>query len=75
MEPSALKTRSLFSTAGSIPATRQGESLPRHCERSILIGSVGFQARQSNRPRGSSAGGARLSGNAQDSLVSALCFR
>jgi hypothetical protein len=75
MEPSVLKTPSLFSTADSIPATRHGESLPRRCERRILIGIVGFQARQSNRPRGSSAGGARLSGNALDSLVSALCFR
>ena len=75
MEPSALKTPPLFYTADSIPATRHGESLPRRCERSILIGIVGFQARQSNRPRGSSAGGARLSGNALVSLVSALCFR
>ena len=75
MEPSALKTRPIFSTASSIPATRHGEPLPRRRERSILIGIVGFQARQSNRPRGSSAGGARLSGNALESLISALCFR
>ncbi len=75
MEPSVLKTHPLFSTASSIPATRHGESPPRRRERSILIGIVGFQARQSNRPGGRSAGGARLSGNALDSLVSALCFR
>jgi hypothetical protein len=75
MVPSALKTRPLFSTASSIPATRHGEPLPRRRERSILIGIVGFRARQSNSPWCSPAGGARLSGNALDSLVSALCFR
>ncbi|WP_432757337.1 hypothetical protein [Escherichia coli] len=65
----------LFPTSGSFSDNQHGGSLPRRCERSILIGIVGLQARQSNRPRSSSAGGARLSGNALVPLVSALCFR
>src|SRR5699024_12083247 len=48
----------------SFSDNQHGGSLPRRCERSILIGIVGLQARQSNSPRSSSAGGARLSGNA-----------
>ncbi len=55
---------SSFPLAAPFSDNQHGGSLPRRCERSILIGIVGLQARQSNRPRSSSAGGARLSGNA-----------
>ena len=60
-EPATLKIYPLFPTSGSFSDNQHGGSLPRRCERSILIGIVGLQARQSNRPRSSSAGGARLS--------------
>ncbi|WP_373381244.1 hypothetical protein, partial [Escherichia coli] len=34
--------------SGSFSDNQHGGSLPRRCERSILIGIVGLQARQSN---------------------------
>jgi hypothetical protein len=58
-----------FSTVGSIPAIRHGESLPRRCERSILIRTVGFWARQSNSHCCIPTCGARLSGNGLGSFT------
>ncbi len=63
-EPATLKIYPPLPTSGSFPQPAR-RIPPRRCERSILIGIVGLQARQSNRPVSSSAGGARLSGNAR----------
>ncbi len=50
-EPATLKIYPPLPTSGSFSDNQHGGSLPRRCERSILIGIVGLQARQSNRPR------------------------
>ena len=75
MQPGMLKNRLLLSAVGSNPVMPHDEPPQRRCVHGSLIGFIGFQARQTDRPWRNSACRTRLSGNTPDFQVSAFWFQ